>query len=184
MPMRSAPSGSIAARRCGRCGGCPTTCRCRCFEAAVAREQPDENAKPLPQMPLPEQVVADYQTIRLSLKGHPMEFLREMFTKERVVACQDVNHTQRQAPRPLRRRGAGAAAAGQRQGRRLHDAGGRDRHRQYRGVAEGDGAVPQGSDGRPPHPGRGLYPEQPGTSDASGGAADVRPLPRSDRPRQ
>ena len=30
-------------------------------------------------MPLPEQVVADYQTIRLSLKGHPMEFLRAMF---------------------------------------------------------------------------------------------------------
>ena len=154
------------------------------FEAAVAREQPDENAKPLPQMPLPEQVVADYQTIRLSLKGHPMEFLREMFAKERVVACQDINHTQRQAPRPLRRRGAGAAASGQRQGRRLHDAGGRDRHRQYRGVAEGDGEVPQGSDGRPPHPGRGLHPEQPRRGDASGGAADVRPLARSDRPRQ
>ncbi|MBT1515540.1 error-prone DNA polymerase [Bradyrhizobium sp. SRL28] len=62
------------------------------FKAAVAREQPDENAKPLPEMPLPEQVVADYQTVRLSLKGHPMEFLRERFTKERVVACQDVNH--------------------------------------------------------------------------------------------
>ena len=62
------------------------------FEAAVAREQPDENAKPLPEMPLPEQVVADYQTVRLSLKGHPMEFLRERFTKERVVACKDVNH--------------------------------------------------------------------------------------------
>jgi error-prone DNA polymerase len=62
------------------------------FEAATAREQPDENAKPLPLMPLPEQVVADYQTVRLSLKGHPMEFLREMFTRERVVACRDVNH--------------------------------------------------------------------------------------------
>ena len=62
------------------------------FEAAVAREQPDENAKPLPLMPLPEQVVADYQTVRLSLKGHPMEFLREMFGKERVVACNEINH--------------------------------------------------------------------------------------------
>ena len=61
------------------------------FEAAIAREQPDENARPLPAMPLPEQVVADYQTIRLSLKGHPMEFLREKFTRERVVACRDVN---------------------------------------------------------------------------------------------
>jgi error-prone DNA polymerase len=62
------------------------------FEAAVAREQPDENAKPLPLMPLPEQVVADYQTIRLSLKGHPMQFLRAMFARERVVPCRDICH--------------------------------------------------------------------------------------------
>ncbi|MDO8401386.1 MAG: error-prone DNA polymerase [Bradyrhizobium sp.] len=62
------------------------------FEIATAREQPDENARPLPEMPLPEQVVADYQTIRLSLKGHPMEFLRPMFTGERVVACRDICH--------------------------------------------------------------------------------------------
>jgi error-prone DNA polymerase len=62
------------------------------FEIATAREQPDEKARPLPLMPLPEQVVADYQTIRLSLKGHPMEFLRPMFEKERVVACEGVCH--------------------------------------------------------------------------------------------
>ncbi|MEH2568429.1 error-prone DNA polymerase [Bradyrhizobium sp. AZCC 2289] len=62
------------------------------FEVATAREQPDENAKPLPEMPLPEQVVADYQTVRLSLKGHPMEFLREMFTRERVVPCNEISH--------------------------------------------------------------------------------------------
>ena len=62
------------------------------FEIAAAREQPDENAKPLPLMPLPEQVVADYQTIRLSLKGHPMEFLRAMFSREGVVACEAVAH--------------------------------------------------------------------------------------------
>jgi error-prone DNA polymerase len=62
------------------------------FEAATAREQPDEQAKPLPSMPRAEQVVADYQTIRLSLKGHPMEFLRGMFSRERVVACKDINH--------------------------------------------------------------------------------------------
>ena len=57
------------------------------FEFAVAREQPDENAQPLPPMPMPEQVVADYQTIRLSLKGHPMEFLRAVFERERVIPC-------------------------------------------------------------------------------------------------
>jgi error-prone DNA polymerase len=62
------------------------------FEAADAREQPDENARPLPLMPLPEQVVADYQTIRLSLKGHPMQFLRSRFTAEGVVACKEVCH--------------------------------------------------------------------------------------------
>jgi error-prone DNA polymerase len=68
------------------------------FEVATAREQPDEDAQPLPLMPLPEQVVADYQTIRLSLKGHPMEFLRSMFAKERVVTCaavSDANDRQR-----------------------------------------------------------------------------------------
>jgi error-prone DNA polymerase len=62
------------------------------FEIAAAREQPDEHVQPLPQMPLPEQVVADYQTIRLSLKGHPMEFLRPMFTQERVVTCHEISH--------------------------------------------------------------------------------------------
>src|SRR6202035_5453918 len=68
------------------------------FENAGAREQPDEHAQPLPLMPLPEQVVADYQTIRLSLKGHPMQFLRPIFARERVVACaavSDANDRQR-----------------------------------------------------------------------------------------
>jgi error-prone DNA polymerase len=61
------------------------------FETAAAREQPDEQAKPLPAMPLPEHVVADYQTIRLSLKGHPMEFLRARFEREGVIACSSVS---------------------------------------------------------------------------------------------
>ncbi len=62
------------------------------FESAIARELPDEHAAPLPTMPMPEQVVADYQTVRLSLKGHPMEFLRAMFIRERVVSCAEVCH--------------------------------------------------------------------------------------------
>ena len=61
------------------------------FESAAAREQPDEEAKPLPSMPLSEHVVADYQTIRLSLKGHPMEFLRSGFERERVIPCASVS---------------------------------------------------------------------------------------------
>ncbi len=62
------------------------------FEAAVARELPDEQARPLPSMPRAEHVVADYQTIRLSLKGHPMEFLRARFSREGIVACREVCH--------------------------------------------------------------------------------------------
>ncbi len=61
------------------------------FLAGAAREQPDEAAQPLPQMPLSEHVVADYQTVRLSLKGHPMAFLREMFARENVVTCGSIS---------------------------------------------------------------------------------------------
>ena len=62
------------------------------FQSMAAREQPDEGSDPLPQMPLPEEVAADYQTTRLSLKGHPMEFLRTMFTGEGVVPCASITH--------------------------------------------------------------------------------------------
>jgi error-prone DNA polymerase len=44
------------------------------------RGSSDEGADftvPLPVMPVCEQVVADYQTLRLSLKAHPMSFLRK-----------------------------------------------------------------------------------------------------------
>jgi error-prone DNA polymerase len=61
------------------------------FESTEAREQPDEAAEALPAMPLPEHVVADYQTIRLSLKGHPMQFLRGTFARENVIACHAVS---------------------------------------------------------------------------------------------
>ncbi len=48
----------------------------------------DRGAEPpiaLPSMPLSEHVVNDYQTLRLSLKAHPMEFLRLRCEKERVI---------------------------------------------------------------------------------------------------
>jgi error-prone DNA polymerase len=45
-------------------------------------------------MPLSEHVVADYQTVRLSLKGHPMGFLRSRFATERVQTCQAVTASQ------------------------------------------------------------------------------------------
>ncbi|WMT89055.1 error-prone DNA polymerase [Pelagibacterium sp. H642] len=57
------------------------------FAAAEGRELGEEPEMGLPAMPLSEQVIADYQTIRLSLKAHPMSFLREKFSADGVVTC-------------------------------------------------------------------------------------------------
>ncbi|UVO55682.1 error-prone DNA polymerase [Sphingomonas sp. SUN039] len=57
------------------------------FAAADARELGEEPAFTLPEMPAGEEVAADYQTIRLSLKGHPMAFLRDGFAAENVLSC-------------------------------------------------------------------------------------------------
>ena len=57
------------------------------FAAARARELGEEGDMQLPTMPLGEHVAADYQTIRLSLKGHPMQFLRSLFDSEGVLSC-------------------------------------------------------------------------------------------------
>jgi error-prone DNA polymerase len=39
----------------------------------------------LPEMPMPQQIVADYQSAGLSLKGHPIQFLRTMLDELKVV---------------------------------------------------------------------------------------------------
>ncbi|CAM3034907.1 Error-prone DNA polymerase [Sphingomonas antarctica] len=52
-----------------------------------APELADEPDAQLPAMPLSEEVVADYQVTRLSLKDHPMTFLRGMFADEGVISC-------------------------------------------------------------------------------------------------
>ena len=57
------------------------------FAAADARELGAEPDAQLPAMPLGEHVAADYQMTRLSLKGHPMQFLREMFASEGILSC-------------------------------------------------------------------------------------------------
>jgi error-prone DNA polymerase len=46
-----------------------------------------EESVELPAMSLSEHVVADYQTTRLSLKAHPMSFLRERLTGMSVQSC-------------------------------------------------------------------------------------------------
>ena len=57
------------------------------FAAARARELGEEPPAALPAMPLSEEVAADYQTTRLSLKGHPMAFLRPVFDREGALPC-------------------------------------------------------------------------------------------------
>jgi error-prone DNA polymerase len=59
------------------------------FTGAQVNEMPVEPDVCLPIMPLPEHVVADYQTVRLSLKGHPMQFLRELLEAEGIRTCAD-----------------------------------------------------------------------------------------------
>ena len=59
------------------------------FAAADAREQGGEAKVSLPEMPASEHVVQDYQTTRLSLKAHPMHFLRERYGKERILSTAD-----------------------------------------------------------------------------------------------
>ena len=62
------------------------------FVAAAERDEGLE-AEParLPIMPLSEHVVNDYQTIRLSLKAHPMHFLREHYAARRFVTADQLS---------------------------------------------------------------------------------------------
>jgi error-prone DNA polymerase len=60
------------------------------FEAQRMKELPAEMTKTLPVMPLAEHVISDYQTMRLSLKGYPMQFLRDGFRAERVKSCAEI----------------------------------------------------------------------------------------------
>jgi error-prone DNA polymerase len=61
------------------------------FAHADARDQGVEFAPTrLPLMPLSEEVVADYQTQRLSLKAHPLAFLRASLGERGFVRCADL----------------------------------------------------------------------------------------------
>ncbi len=57
---------------------------------ATAQDEGDETQFILPQMPTCEHVVADYQTLRLSLKAHPMAFLRKSMTRQGYIAAADL----------------------------------------------------------------------------------------------
>jgi error-prone DNA polymerase len=73
------------------------------FAAADARELADEADAELPVMPLVEHVTADYQLTRLSLKAHPMAFLRAGLACEQVLSA---------AQAEMARNGARVAMAG------------------------------------------------------------------------
>jgi error-prone DNA polymerase len=64
------------------------------FKWSEAAERGEEPEVALPSMALSEHVVHDYQTLRLSLKAHPMSFLREDFKRPHggrsVVECQQL----------------------------------------------------------------------------------------------
>jgi error-prone DNA polymerase len=61
------------------------------FAAAAARELGEEPAADLPLLTPGEQVAADYQTLRLSLKAHPMAQLRPAFAVEGVLTCAETS---------------------------------------------------------------------------------------------
>jgi len=83
------------------------------FAFADAPELGREAEAMLPAMPMPEEVVADYQTIRLSLKGHPMQFLRPTLESDGVLSCVDANA----APDGRKVRVAGVVLTRQRPGK-------------------------------------------------------------------
>ena len=60
------------------------------FRWAQACEEGDEPGAALPAMPLSEHVINDYQTLKLSLKAHPMSFLRPACRSERIIPCAEL----------------------------------------------------------------------------------------------
>ncbi|MET0688679.1 MAG: OB-fold nucleic acid binding domain-containing protein, partial [Methyloceanibacter sp.] len=63
------------------------------FDHTQAAEAGAEPQVTLPIMPLSEHVVNDYRTLRLSLKAHPMSFLRAPIASEGILSCADLKRT-------------------------------------------------------------------------------------------
>jgi len=61
------------------------------FAAARVAELAQEPEVALPSMLLSEHVATDYQMTRLSLKAHPMAFLRGLFRSEGVLSCAETS---------------------------------------------------------------------------------------------
>ncbi|PRY94635.1 DnaE-like error-prone DNA polymerase [Hasllibacter halocynthiae] len=69
------------------------------FDAAHARSEGPDRPVALPPMPSSEEVVADYQTTRLSLRRHPMSFFRASLARQGYVPARalgrEVGHGRR-----------------------------------------------------------------------------------------
>jgi error-prone DNA polymerase len=79
-------------------------------------DAPELAAEPdpaLPPMPLSQQVVEDYQTQRLSLRGHPLQFLRARLEARGIITAAQVNAAKDGAPAAC----AGAVLVRQRPGK-------------------------------------------------------------------
>ena len=83
------------------------------FAAARARELAAEPDARLPAMPLSEEVTADYQTTRLSLKRHPLHFLRTTLRSQRILSSEELLHV----PNGQRAKVAGVVLVRQRPGK-------------------------------------------------------------------
>jgi error-prone DNA polymerase len=60
------------------------------FAEARQVSRPDDMATDLPAMPGGESVVHDYRTLSLSLKGHPVSFIRPELDRRRTIRCADL----------------------------------------------------------------------------------------------
>ena len=60
------------------------------FAWGEAREDGHDPHVALPAMSLGEHVVNDYQTLRLSLKAHPLALLRDRLNAERIITCAEL----------------------------------------------------------------------------------------------
>ena len=106
------------------------------WEAAALRSTPellrdapvDEEVLELPAAPEGEEVVLDYAATGLTLRRHPLALLRPLLAKQRLVTAAELHDL----PNGRLVRSCGivtrAPAAGDRQGRDVRVAGGRDRH--------------------------------------------------------
>lgn len=69
--------------------GAPPAASAPLFEAMGLIETDGRPPEALPALSPSEEVVGDYQTIRLSLKGHPVSFLREHLERAKAMSAKD-----------------------------------------------------------------------------------------------